>query len=365
MMAFHFTAERGEYNGETSMVIARRAFLLGAVTTTASLALASCSSSPTNSMVLKVAQNSSAFSYFPIFVATQQGFFKAQGLTFDPDPVPITGNGAKTAPGIEAGNIEVAIGTITDAFTLSRIDASIKIVGSVCNAFLIDLIASNAFLSATGLNKQSPLESKVKALVGKKVGISSPGTATDGLITYLFRQYGYDDQRDVVKVNLGNVTPTTALSALSSGHIDIVSWPVPSGQVAEAQGIGRLFISPVLGDIPAMGDMLYSIIYTRQPVIDMKPKAVAAFIRAVAQAEAFIRDEPKQTAALLTKFLKLDSHTTNAVAKAALSAMPASPQIDQHTYQVANDFHVKAGLIAIALPYNALVATDTIRKALA
>jgi len=344
-------------------LVSRRS-LLGAFA--AGLGLAACGTvQSTNSVQLAVAQNSTAFSYFTMYVASQQGFFKKAGLSFHPDPIPITGNGAKTAPGIEAGNIEIAIGTITDALTISRVDAHIKIIGSVCNGFLIDLIASSAFLAKTGLTEASPLESKVKALVGKKIGISSPGTATDGLITYLFRQYGYDDQRDVVKVSLGNVTPTMALSALASSRVDAVSWPVPAGQVADRQGVGKLFISPVLGDVAAMRGMLYGVIYARSPVIDAKREAVAAFIRAISEAEAFIHDEPKQTATLLKAFLKLDGATTVAVAKAAMQALPASPLVDQKAYQVANDFHVKAGLIAVPLAYSDLVDTYTMNKALA
>ena len=343
-------------------LVSRRS-LLGAF---AGLPLASCGTTPpTASMTLKVAQNSSAFSYFPIYVATQQSFFKAQGLTFDPSPIPITGNGAKTAPAIESGNVEVAFGTITDAFTLSRIDASIKIIGSICNGFTIDVIVSNAFLAETGLTEASPLDRKVKALIGRKIGISSPNTATEGFLIYLLRQYGYDYRKDITEVTLGNVTPTTALAALANRRVDAVSWPVPAGQVAQAQGIGKRFISPVLGDVPAMREMLYGVIYTRQAVIDAQPKAIAALLRALAQAEAFLHDEPKATVALLKQFLKLDSATTDAVARAALSAMPRSPQVSQQAYNVANQFHVKAGLIAIALAYHDLVDTSTINNALA
>lgn len=316
-------------------------------------------------MTLKVAQNSSAFSYFPIYVAAQQGFFKAQGLTFDPSPIPITGNGAKTAPAIESGNIEVAFGTITDAFTLSRVDASIKIVGSICNGFTIDLIVSNAFLAETGLTEASPLESKIKALVGRKIGISSPGTATEGFLIYLLRQYGLNYQHDIIEVNLGNVTPTTALAALANKRVDAVSWPMPAGQVAQAQGIGKRFICPVLGEVPGMQEMLYGVIYTRQSVIDAKSKALAALLRALVQAEAFLHDEPKNTSVLLKQFLKLDGATTDAVLRAGISTIPRSPQVSQQAYNVANQFHVKAGLIAIALAYNDLVDTSIINNSLA
>jgi NitT/TauT family transport system substrate-binding protein len=351
---------------EKLVVISRRSLLLSAAAT---FGLAACGGTTpqASSMTLKVMQNSSAFSYFVPYVAQQQGFFREADLALDPSPIPVSGNGAKTAPAIEAGNVEVAIGTTTDAFTLSRIDANIKIIGSVCNAFLIDIIASKHFLASTGLTEASPLERKVKALVGKKIGISSPNTATEGLLIYLLRQYGFDYQHDITEVILGSVTPTTALSALSSGRIDAVSWPSPAGQVAEVQGIGKLFISPVLGDVPAMRGQLYGVLYARQQIIDAKPKAVQAFIRAIAQAEAFIQKNPARTITLLGKFLKLDQKTVNIIWRAAKASMPLTPQISSQRYgpyDVANAFHVKAGLITTALSYNDLIATDAINQAL-
>lgn len=315
-------------------------------------------------MALKVAQNSTAFSYFPSYVAQQEHFFKAQGLTLLPDPLPVLGNGTKTTAAMEAGNIEVGVGTITDAFTLSRINAHLRIIGAISHAFLIDIVVSRRFLAQTHLTERSPLAGKVKALVGKKIGISAPGSATDALLVYLFRQYGLDSDRDATKVNLGNVTPVSALAALSSGRVDAVSWPTPAGQEAEVQGIGDLFISPVKGDIPRMQGMIYGVLYTTQQVIDAKPKAVQALIRAFAQAEAWIEKNPAQVATLLQKYLQLDKQTTNTVAQAAMSSVPQTLQIDKQAYETANQFHVKAGLIAIALGYNDLVATETINNAL-
>jgi len=109
------------------------------------------------------------------------------------------------------------------------------------------------------------------------------------------------------------------------------------------------------------------VLYGKQNVIDTKLQAVQAFIRAIAKAEAFIQQNPAQAAVLMAKYLKLgnDMKTTNTVFSAMKPVLAQTPQINQQGYDAANQFHVKAGLIAIALPYNDLVAADTINKALA
>ena len=332
-----------------------------------SLSMASCgesaTTSPANSMTLKVGQITNAIPFFPFYVALQENFFKTQGLTLNP-PVPtLLGSGAKLSTAVEAGSVEIGVGTVTDAFTVSRIDSSIRMIGAISNDFLLDIVVNKSFEQQTHLNTTSTLAEKVKALEGKKIGISAPGSATDALITYLFRQQGLDAQKDAVKVNLGAATATD-LAALQAGRVDAIVVGAPGGEIAETQGFGNIFISPTRGDVSTMQGQLFGVTYTKQSVISAKPKAVQAFIHALAQADTFIQANPAKALVMLEKYVHLNEKTANIAWNATKSSMPLSPQISQETYNTANQFHVQAGLLAIALPYNDLVATDTINKAL-
>jgi NitT/TauT family transport system substrate-binding protein len=329
-----------------------------------SLFMAGCgTTSSTNSMTLKVAQVGASISFFPFYVAEQKHFIQAQGLTLDPSPPPVLGTGPKLTAALESGSIDVAAGSVTDAFTLARVDAYIKIVGAFADAFLLDIIVSKHFEQQTHLSESNPLAQKVQALRGKKIGISSPGSVNDALVTYLFRQQGLDAERDVIKVSLGNNNPATGLAALAQGRVDALAFPIPVGQFAQAQGVGDIFISPTRGDVPGMQGQLYGVLYARQQVIDAKPKAVQAFIRALAQAEAWIHQNPSQATLLLMRYLKQNQKTASTILAATLPGLSQTPQISQPSYDAADQFHVKAGLIALALSYN-LVDTSTINKAL-
>jgi ABC-type nitrate/sulfonate/bicarbonate transport system substrate-binding protein len=314
-------------------------------------------------MTLKVAEVIDGIPTFPLYVALQENFFKAQGLTLDPPIPPQTGSGSKLSTTIEAGGAEVGVGGLTDVFTISRVDASIKIIGAVSNAYLLDIVVSKSFEQKAHLTAASPLADKIKALEGKKIGVSAPGSATDALVTYLFRRQGLDSQKDAVKVYLGASIPSD-LAALQAGRVDAISVTAPGGEEAEVQGFGDTFISPVRGDVPSMQGQLFGVAYARQSVIDAKPKAVQAFIRAMAQAEDYIQKNPNQMPTLLEKYLKLDKKALNIAWNATKASMPPSPQVSQQAYDIANQFHVKAGLIAVELAYKDLVATDTINKAL-
>lgn len=259
--------------------------------------------------------------------------------------------------------MEIAPSSVTDTFTVSRVDAYIKMLGAFSTDYLNDIIVSKRFEQQTHLTENSSLADKVQALLGKKIAVSAPGSPSDALITYLFRQFGYDAEKAVTRVFLGTV-PSSGLLALSQGRVDAITFPTPTGQFAQDQGVGDLFISPVHGDVPDMSQQLYGVIYARQQVIDAKPRAVQAYIRALAQAEAWIHKNQAQARVLLAKFLNQKQSLANAIFDATLPGLPATPLIDQKGYEVANQFHVKAGLIALPLSYKGMVDTNTINQAL-
>lgn len=342
-------------------------FLAGVLLVGQSLTACSSGGSATTSsadaMTLKVAQVTNGISFFPLYVALKENFFKDQGLTLDPSTPPSLGSGSKLATAVETGSVEVGVGGLTDAFTISRVDAHIKLIAAVSNGYLLDVVTNKHFEEQEHLTATSSLAEKIRALVGKKVGIASPNGAADALLTYLFRQQHLDAQKDVTKVNLGAAIATN-LAALQAGRVDAAVIIGPAGTLAEVRGIGNTFISPVRGDVPAMRGQLFGVAFAKQGVIDSKPKAVQAFIRGLAQAEAFIQQKPDQAQALMGKYLKLDPKTLTRAWDAAKSSIPQTPEIEQKSYETANQFHVKGGLIALPLAYNDLVDTDIINAAL-
>src|SRR5581483_574168 len=319
----------------------------------------SATPSSANNMTLNVAQNSNAIGFFPLYVALQKNFIKDQGLTLNPSTPPQMGSGAKMTAAVESGNVEVVGGgIITDAFTLSKIDVHIKLLGALATGYFVDIIVSKRFEQQTHLSATSSLSDKVKALVGKKIGDTGTGSGTEALLTYLFRQQGLDAQRNATLVNVGT-TSTAALAALSAGRVDALSFFAPAGQQAEARGIGDIFISADRGDVSSMQGELHGVFYTKQSVVDAKPKAIQAFIHAIAQAETFIHQNPAQAMTLLGKYLQeKNPQTLKTEFAAVMPIIPQNPLICQNAYNIANNFHVKAGLIATALSYNDLVATS-------
>src|ERR671934_14210 len=151
------------------------------------------SSSSAGAMKLNVGQISDSIAFFPFYVAEQQGYIKDEGPTLGDRPR--LGTGAKLAAALSAGSIDIAGGVITDAFNLARVNSSVKLIGSLVNGYYVDITASKRFEQPAHVTKESKLAAKVKALRGKKIGITGPGSGTEALVIYLFKQHGMDGLR--------------------------------------------------------------------------------------------------------------------------------------------------------------------------
>src|SRR5258707_1713490 len=317
--------------------------------------------SAANPVTMTVCQGSKSVTFFPFYVAQQQGFFAAQGLKIA-DPA-ILQVGSQVAAAVKADRYQIGNGVITDAFGWASTDSGARIVGAFINAYTVDIIVTKQFEQEMGVSPTSTLPNKVNALRGKTIGITGPGSATQGLLTYLFRKEGMNAAKDIKQVSLG-ANSAAALAALKSGRVDALSFILPMGQLVEVQGIGDRLISPMRGDIPGLVGDVHGVIYTKQSTIDANPQAIAAYIRAIGQAETFIQSNPAEAKVLLNKYLGLGQTVTDAVYTEVTPAMAKSPQISQAAYNVAGQFHVQAGLVSLIPSYGQLVATGTIASAL-
>src|SRR6266851_1730558 len=109
-------------------ILIRRRFSLVACLALICLGVSACggsaaptqSATPTKNMTLTVCQGSNSITFFPFYVAQQQGYFKAQKLDIA-NPA-ILQVGSKVAAAVEAGSCQMGDGVITDAFNWSKVD---------------------------------------------------------------------------------------------------------------------------------------------------------------------------------------------------------------------------------------------------
>ena len=312
--------------------------------------LSACSGSSSKTGTLNVGQISNSVAFFPLFVAEQQGFFKDEKLTLGERPR--LGTGAKVAAALKSGSIDLGAGVMTDALNLAEIDDTTRITTSLIQQYYVDIVAGKSLPATSGSTAD-----KTRALKGKKIGITGPGSGTEALVSYLFDLVGMDSRTDATLVNLGAVS-SAALGALKSGRVDALSFFQPIGQQAEAARIGTIIISPAAGDVPSMAGALHGLVFTRGTVLDDKPDEVKAFNSAIDRSLAIISGDTSKSRELLGQYLDGTPGTALDKLVPILKAeSPTSAAVDQKAYDTARQFHVDSGLVKKAPSYDRIVLT--------
>lgn len=297
---------------------------------------------------LNVGQISNSVAFFPLFIAEQQGFFKDEKLTLGERPR--LGTGAKVAAALKSGSIDLGAGVMTDALNLAQIDDTTRITTSLVQQYYVDIVAGKSLAAASGSTAD-----KTRALKGKKIGITGPGSGTEALVSYLFDLVGMDSRTDATLVNLGAVS-SAALGALKAGRVDALSFFQPIGQQAEAAGIGTIYISPAAGDVPSMAGALHGLVFTRGTVLDDKADEVKAFNSAIDRSLEIIRGDTSKSRELLGQYLEgTPGGALDKLVPILKTESPTSAAVNQKAYTIARQFHVDSRLVKKAPSYVQIV----------
>jgi NitT/TauT family transport system substrate-binding protein len=329
----------------------RRTVLRGLVAIPAALA-AGCAqrTSTTPSGVLNIGQISNSVAFLPLFVAEKNGYFKQEGITLGERPR--LGTGAKVAAALKSGSVDVGAGVITDAFNLAKIEDGTRIVSSLVTEYYVDIVVPPSF---QGPGDDAPVGERAKALVGRTIGITGPGSGTEALVTYLFGSIGKNAATDSTLVNLGGAT-TSAIGALKSRRVDALAFFQPIAQQAQAAGVGRTYISPARGDVPSLRGALHGVAFSTRKLLDRKKDEIGAFQRAMQRALADIHGDPKQVRTLLGQYLKdTDGKALDALVPILAKEFPTSPAVERGAYDTALKFHLDSGLVKKAPGYETVI----------
>lgn len=289
---------------------------------------------------LSTGQVGKSIAFFPIFVAAQMGYFTDAGLDVT---TTIFQTGQLVGAAMTSGSVDVGTSLMTDVFALLKAGRPTQVIGSLVDGYYVDIIASNKLMADTKTSRASKLADKIRALRGKKIGITGPGSGTEALVVYLFKSAGLDTTRDAELVNVG-ADQSSIIAALGSNRIDAVSFAWPLSMIAQAKGVGKPYIMPAEGDVPSMTGQLHGCMYARPDVIAKKTDQIVAFVRAIGRAEALLHRDPAKRDALVMQYdPNLDASATAQLMAAYVPVLPATPRISPAAYAKSLNFHQITG----------------------
>ena len=138
----------------------------------------------------------------------------------------------------------------------------------------------------------------VKALKGKRVGVSGIGSGPDSLLREMLRQNGLDPVRDITILSLG-VMPTI-FSGLQSGIVDAAMLSPPVTFKAEEAGFRELVAFPKEDLVELQGSVL-----VRDVLLQSEPAQVERFLRGTYKGFRYVRENRAGTLPMVARYLQV------------------------------------------------------------
>lgn len=232
---------------------------------------------------IKVGIPGLSIGYGPFFVAQAKGFFARNGLdasfvflSDDTLPAALVSNGIQVTP---------LAGSIVSG---SLAGFPVKCVGILSSKLAYVVVAKDAVTSLAGLK-------------GKRIISAPPKSAPNLVMRYLLIKAALNPDTDVELLHIGSVAARQTL--MENGGADAIIDDLKSGLTLETETPGLHILVPS-SKMPVQAGTGVGV---SEATIQNDPQLVTQLLRALSEADDFIRAQPAEAAPILAKELKMPS----------------------------------------------------------
>ena len=227
----------------------------------------------------------STYYSLPVVIADRRGYFKEEGLAVE--LVDFQG-GSRVLQALVGGSIDVAAGGYDHVVTMQAKGIELKA--------LVETMRYPAI--AVGVTKANMAGYKSAAdLRGKTIGVSSPGSSTQGVLNAFLEKNGVKPS-EVSVVGLG--APATARAAVENGKVDAIAYVDPLIAMLEAEGQLRVIVDTRTragAEAVYGGESLAGVVYASKTLIDKRGAAIQSLVHAMRKSLTWLAQATPQQVA--------------------------------------------------------------------
>jgi NitT/TauT family transport system substrate-binding protein len=217
-----------------------------------------------------------------LYIAQQQGLFERLGLDVEFENYQA---GAFAVNDLLADKIDIATATEFVLAVQGFKREDLRAIGTISSSETIEVVARRD----RGIAKPEDLKRKTIA--------SSKGTATDFFLSTFLSFHNIHPE----EVRTIDVKPSEVLTALSEGNIDgAVSFSPYSGAIKKKLS-GKILSWPAQG-----GRDFYYLLITREDLVKTRPRVITGLLKAVLEAETFLKKHEREAQGIVTSILGVD-----------------------------------------------------------
>lgn len=253
-----------------------------------------------------------------LYIADAEGYFKEENIDLKIVQVE---SGTDSVAALVSGNAQfVDIGFDDLAGLAAKGEKNLVMTHNILSRVTLTLVMHADVAKRLNVSRSSPLEQRLAALKGLRLGITRAGAPTDKYMRYYLRQAKLDPDKDAQIVAIGG--GASLLAALESKQIDAYHLSPPTPYVAADKGIGTILIDGPAGDVPQFADFLYTAWATNRDWADKNANVASGFSRALRKGMDKIKANPDAAAERVAKYIgSTDIPLTKRVLNAFMPAL--------------------------------------------
>ncbi len=273
---------------------------------------------------IKLAFPSEGFLYVPLYVAQSQGYFAEEGL--DVEVIVFQKGGAAALTAVLGDDADVYVGLPAVAVRARSKGQKVQAFAAVQTQFGSTVVIGGQAAASAGLSSESPIDQRVRALQGLKIGVTGPGSTTDMLVRYLAKNAGLNADKDLTIMPIGGAP--NMLAAFSQGSIDGFSLSPPTVTTAQKSG-GYVLMDLAKGEYEPLNGFLFTAMIAREDWLVRNQQAAEKLVRALWRAEQLVASRPAEAKeSVRSYFAHTDPAIFDAAWSASLPSYPSTPRID-------------------------------------
>jgi len=304
---------------------------------TAAIALLGAATAHANDLLHVGKAQGTAWTFLPVNVGIEQGFFAKQGL--DIDSTDLAGD-AKVQQALIAGSIDIGLGSGPGMAFVAKGSPAIGVAA---------FAGAPRNISAIVL-ADSPIKS-IADLKGKVIAVSTVGSLSDWLAGQMAIQEGWGLD-GIHRVPLGAIA--TSVAALKAKQVDAVVLATEAGFALEEKNAGR-----VLASMDRYAPhFITHVVFAQKSLVANKAPLVERFLKGLFGAIAFIKTHREETSAVAERVLHQSPAVARQVYDFEVGMLLDDGRFDPQAVAALKQSYVEMGTLSSKPPDDVLFTTQ-------
>ena len=304
-----------------------------------------------NSPKVVIAQGGEGFVWLALYVARGMKAYEAEGL--DVEVVSLPG-GARVLSALIGGSATVAATSLSQVIKANDKSIDMQAFVNILDDMTMPVVLSKAIIAEKQLDVHWPPETKIRALKGLRIGVTTPGSGTDLFIREMLKRRGIDPDTEAQLITFQG---EALVAAMEHNQIDAYMYTPPSPETSVERGFGTVWLNPTLGEIPELQNFTYVTLFAPRKNIEDNPELFRKIARATVRAMQFAHEKPKEALDLIRPFFP---HTDPSILEQSfdhtLPAVPATGRFHQAGVDLNLKFYGSKNI-----PFDVLVTNKFVR----